>query len=385
MDNTMSSVDSALTLFLGGDVMTGRGVDQVLPHPGDPRIQEPHIRNAEQYVQLAEQASGRIPRPVDFPYIWGDALQELATRRPDARIVNFETTITRSDDYWKGKGIHYRMHPDNVPCVTAASVDCCVLANNHVLDYRYEGLRETLDTLKTAGVRIAGAGRNRAEARAPAVIEVPSKGRVIVFGFGTETSGILPSWGATEDRPGVNLLTDLSDDTIDRIDDLVRSIKRPRDIVVASLHWGSNWGFAVPGEHVRFAHGLIRAGVDIVHGHSSHHVRPIEIFEQRLILYGCGDLLDDYEGIPGYEEFRDDLALMFFPTVDLLTGRLLELYLTPMQIRNFRLNRASRADATWLRDTINRESRRFDCQVKLREDDRLELRSSRPSGLGRPA
>jgi poly-gamma-glutamate synthesis protein (capsule biosynthesis protein) len=217
------------------------------------------------------------------------------------------------------------------------------------------------------------------------VIEVPSKGRVIVFGFGTETSGILPSWGATEDRPGVNLLTDLSDDTIDRIDDLVRSIKRPRDIVVASLHWGSNWGFAVPGEHVRFAHGLIRAGVDIVHGHSSHHVRPIEIFEQRLILYGCGDLLDDYEGIPGYEEFRDDLALMFFPTVDLLTGRLLELYLTPMQIRNFRLNRASRADATWLRDTINRESRRFDCQVKLREDDRLELRSSRPSGLGRPA
>jgi poly-gamma-glutamate capsule biosynthesis protein CapA/YwtB (metallophosphatase superfamily) len=379
-------IDSALTMFLGGDVMTGRGVDQVLPYPGNPRIQEPHVRNAESYVQLAEQANGRIPRPVDFPYIWGDALQELATWRPDARIVNFETTITRSDDYWKGKGIHYRMHPENAPCITAASIDCCVLANNHAFDYRYAGLRETLDTLKTAGVRIAGAGRNLAEARAPAVIEVPSKGRVIVLGFGTETSGIPPGWAATDDRPGVNLLTDLSNDTIDGIDDLVRSIKRPRDIVVASLHWGSNWGFAVPDEHVRFAHGLIRAGVDVVHGHSSHHVRPIEIFEQRLILYGCGDLLDDYEGITGYEEFRDDLALMFFPTVDPLTGRLLELYLTPMQIRNFRLNRASRADAAWLRDTINRESRRFDYRVELHENDRLELRSSRPSlGLGRQA
>jgi poly-gamma-glutamate capsule biosynthesis protein CapA/YwtB (metallophosphatase superfamily) len=367
-------------------MMTGRGVDQVLPHPGDPRIQEPHVRSAERYVQLAEQASGRIPRPVAFSYIWGDALQELASQRPDARIVNFETTITRSDDYWKGKDIHYRMHPDNVPCITAASIDCCVLANNHALDYRDAGLLETLDSLKMAGVRIAGAGRNLAEARAPAVIEVPGKGRVIVLGFGTETSGILPSWAATDDRPGVNLLPDLSDDTIDRIGDMVRSIKRPRDIVVASLHWGSNWGFAVPDKHVRFAHGLIRAGVDLVHGHSSHHVRPMEIFEDRLILYGCGDFLDDYEGIAGYEKFRDDLALMFFPTVDLLTGRLSELHLTPMQIRNFRLNRASRADAGWLRDTINRESRRFDFQVELREDDRLELRRSRPSsGLGRPA
>jgi poly-gamma-glutamate synthesis protein (capsule biosynthesis protein) len=126
--------------------------------------------------------------------------------------------------------------------------------------------------------------------------------------------------------------------------------------------------------------------VDVVHGHSSHHVRPIEIFEDRLILYGCGDFLDDYEGITGYEEFRDDLALMFFPTVDLLTGRLSEIQLTPMQIRNFRLNWASRSDAGWLRDTINRESQRFDFRVELREDDRFELRRSRPSsGLGRQA
>jgi poly-gamma-glutamate synthesis protein (capsule biosynthesis protein) len=77
---------------------------------------------------------------------------------------------------------------------------------------------------------------------------------------------------------------------------------------------------------------------------------------------------------------------MFFPTVDLLTGRLSELQLTPMQIRNFRLNWASRAAAGWLRDTINRESRRFDFRVELRENDRFELRRSRPSsGLGRQA
>ena len=371
-----------ITLFLCGDVMTGRGVDQVLPHPGDPRIHEPHARSAGMYVELAERAHGPIPRPVDFAYVWGDALEELARVRPGARIVNLETSITRSDDYWRGKGINYRMHPDNVPCLTAAHIDCCVLANNHALDYGYPGQLETLATLRAAGVQSAGAGRNLAEARTPAVIDVPGTGRVIVFGFGTATSGIFPRWAATDDRPGVNLLEDLSDASVGRIREMVRRVKQPRDVVVASIHWGGNWGFAVPEEHVRFAHGLIRAGVDVVHGHSSHHVRPIEVFEGKLILYGCGDFLDDYEGIAGYEEFRDDLTLMYFPVVDPSTGRLADLHMTPMQIRRFKANRASRDDAAWLMETVNRESPKYDFRAELRDDDhRLELRSvGRPPG-----
>jgi poly-gamma-glutamate synthesis protein (capsule biosynthesis protein) len=325
-------------------------------------------------VELAERANGPIPRPVDFSYIWGDALGELARARPDARIVNLETSVTRRDEYCVEKGINYRLHPDNAPCITAAGIDCCVLANNHVLDYGYAGLFETLETLARAGVRSAGAGRNLAAARAPAVIEIPSKGRVVVFAFGTESSGIPPSWAGTEERPGVSLLEDLSARTVDGIRDMVREVKGPRDIVVASIHWGGNWGFGVPEEHVRFGHGLIQAGVDLVHGHSSHHVRPIEVFEGKLILYGCGDFLDDYEGITGYEEFRDDLTLMYFPSVDVLTGRLLDLCMTPMQIRRFRANRASVEGAGWLRDTLNRESRTFDVQLELRGDQRLEVR-----------
>jgi poly-gamma-glutamate synthesis protein (capsule biosynthesis protein) len=364
----------SLTLFLGGDLMTGRGLDQALPHPGDPRLHESWVTSAETYVELAERANGPIRRPLGFGDVWGDALAELARRRPDVRIVNLETSITRSDAHARGKAVHYRMHPDNAPCLTAARIDCCTLANNHVLDYGAAGLLETLQTLRTWGLGIAGAGRTLAEARAPALLDVPGTGRVVVFGFGTETSGIPPDWAATDDRPGVHLLPDLSATTLDRIGAMIASVKRPRDVVVASIHWGGNWGYAVPGEHVRFAHGLVRAGVDLVHGHSSHHVRPLEVFEGRLILYGCGELLDDYEGIPGHEEFRDDLALMFFPSLDPSTGRLAGLRMTPMQIRNFRLSRASRADARWLADTINRESRRFGIGVDLLEDAALCLR-----------
>jgi poly-gamma-glutamate capsule biosynthesis protein CapA/YwtB (metallophosphatase superfamily) len=333
------------------------------------------LGGARMYVELAERVNGPIPRPVGFSYIWGDALEELAQAGPDARIINLETSITRSDDYCRDKGINYRMHPDNVPCITAARIDCCVLANNHVLDYGSAGLIETIETLARAGVSRAGAGRDLAEARAPAVIEIPSKGRVVVFAFGMESSGIPPNWAAAEERAGVNLLEDLSEGTVARIRDTVRKVKGPRDVVVASIHWGGNWGFGVPEEHVRFGHGLVQAGVDLVHGHSSHHVRPIEVFEGKLIVYGCGDFLDDYEGITGYEEFRDDLTLMYFPTVDVFTGRLVDLHMTPMQIRQFKANRASREGAGWLRDTINRESRTFGFRVELREDhQRRELR-----------
>jgi len=174
-------------------------------------------------------------------------------------------------------------------------------------------------------------------------------------------------------RPS-NLLGDLSTRTVERIGAMIAGVKRPGDVFIASIHWGGNWRFEVPDEHVRFAHGLIGAGVDLVHGHSSHHVRPIEVFEDKLILYGCGDFLDDYEGIRGYEEFRDDLTLMYFPALDPSTGRLVDLRLVPMRLRWLRANRASREEAEWLRDTINRESRAFRFRIELVDEPRLALR-----------
>jgi len=364
-----------LTVFLCGDVMTGRGIDQALPHPSHPRIHEPSVKDAGQYVRLAEAANGPIPRPVGFSYIWGAALEELARMAPDARVINLETSITRSDDYWPDKEIHYRMHPDNVQCLTAAGIDVCALANNHVLDFGRPGLRETLGTLSQAGLRTAGAGDTVAEARAPAVVEISGKGRLVVFGFGDESSGIPSSWAATNDRPGIDVLPDLSEATATGIVERVQAVKRARDVVVASIHWGSNWGHEVPAGQQRFARRLLDGGVDIVHGHSSHHVRPIEIYRGKLILYGCGDFLNDYEGITGYEEFRDDLTLMYFAALQPETGRLVSLRMTPMQIRNLRVNRAAPQDAEWIGHTLARISRAFGARVEPTADGALALHS----------
>ncbi|MFG2394173.1 CapA family protein [Streptomyces lavendulae] len=102
-------------------------------------------------------------------------------------------------------------------------------------------------------------------------------------------------------------------------------------MVAVSIHWGSNWGYRVPPEHVRFAHALVDGGADLVHGHSSHHPRPLEVYRGRLILYGCGDLVDDYEGITGHKQYRDDLRLLYTARLDKDTGALRGLRLTPFQ------------------------------------------------------
>jgi poly-gamma-glutamate synthesis protein (capsule biosynthesis protein) len=361
------------TLFLCGDVMTGRGIDQILRHPSRPEIFEICARDAREYVALAERRAGPIPRHVAGPYIWGDAIAELERRRPAARIVNLETSVTASDDYWRGKGLNYRMHPENVDCLTAASIDACVLGNNHVLDYGYDGLNETLDVLAHAGLKTAGAGRHLAEAGRPAVVSLAGGGRVIVFAFGSVTSGIPDEWAAGPEQPGVCLLPDLSKRTAAAVVRRVAGTRTPRDIVVASVHWGSNWGYDVPPDHARFARLLIDGGVDVVHGHSSHHPRPIEVYRERPILYGCGDFINDYEGIEGYEQFRGDLSVMYFPSFA-AEGGLAAMRMVPMQIRGMRLNRTSVMDTGWMRDTLDAISRDYGTRVDLLPDGSLALR-----------
>jgi poly-gamma-glutamate synthesis protein (capsule biosynthesis protein) len=315
-----------LKLFLCGDVMTGRGIDQILPAPCDPALEEPWVKSALDYVALAERAP---------------------------------------------KGINYRMSPANAACLGAARIDCCVLANNHVLDWGRAGLLETLDTLRALGLRTAGAGRNAGEARAPARIGDD----LLVFAFGMESAGVPPEWSAGSAQPGVSFLPDLSSQTTDALADFILASKQPGDRVAVSMHWGGNWGYEVARQKRSFARRLIDAGAaDLVHGHSSHHPRPLEIYRDRLILYGCGDFLNDYEGIAGYEQYRGDLALMYFPTLDPASGRLLGLELTPLRLRRFRLETPPAADVRWLQATLDRECRVLGTAVEPAGRGRLALR-----------
>ncbi len=354
--------------------MTGRGIDQVLPFPSDPRLEESFVRDAREYVSLAEKFSGPIAKPMGFAEVWGDALTELEESAPAVRLINLETAVTGSGELWPGKGVNYKMSPDNAGILGAAGINAAALANNHVLDWGYRGLEETIKTLRAMKIQVAGAGRSRSEAAAPAVVQASSGSRVLVFAFAVKNSGVPDSWAAQQDAWGVNLLDDLSQAAVTEIREQISRVKREKDIVIASIHWGPNWGYDIPVEEELFAHSLVdEAGIDLIHGHSSHHVKRIEVYRGKLILYGCGDFLNDYEGIAGYEYYNPDLGLMYFPSLDPGSGKLTAVRMTPTRVNGFRIRYASASEARTLADVLNREGKAHGTRVAIDKNDRLHL------------
>ena len=194
---------------------------------------------------VSERQSGEIPRAVPFDYIWGDALDEIDRREPDFRIINLETSIT-ANGMPEAKGINYRLHPDNLGCISAAQFDCCVLANNHIADWGLSGLKDTLDALERADIATAGAGMNAAAATRPAVLETGLGRRILVFAFACPSSGVPNHWAAETSRAGVNFLADFSKASFARIaPEASQKWRRSGDLVIVS-HRGPNWGYDIP-------------------------------------------------------------------------------------------------------------------------------------------
>jgi poly-gamma-glutamate synthesis protein (capsule biosynthesis protein) len=338
-----------VTLLLAGDVMTGRGIDQILTRPSEPTLYEPWVKDARDYVRLAERANGAIHATVAPHYIWGDALAEIARRVVQVRIANLETAVTTSGTPWPGKGIHYRMHPANVDALRVAALDVCTVANNHVLDWGRGGLQETLGVLTRAGLRTAGAGVDAAAAEAPAVVPLAGGGRLLVFARATPSSGVPLAWAATREQSGVALLADVNEAGAQHLARQVAAHRRPGDRVVVSLHWGENWLAQPPAEHRAFARRLIDLGAaDVIHGHSSHHPLPPEVHGERLILYGCGDLINDYEGIDVPGPYRSDVACLYFVRLDRAGGALRALDIVPLRLRRLQLVHADAAARAWV-------------------------------------
>lgn len=362
------------TVLLGGDVMLGRGVDQILPHPGDPRLRERYVHDARTYVELAERAHGAFAHPVGYRHLWGDVLPLLARLDPEVRLLNLETSITADGVFAPAKGIHYRMHPDNLPALTAIAPVVCALANNHVLDFGMPGLADTIEALDAAHIGRAGAGADLADARAPATVELADGRRVVIVSVAAGSSGVPESWSARRDRPGLwRVGYSPGAAAADDVAAEVAAHKRDNDIGIVSVHWGPNWGYEVTRTETQFAHRLIDAGVDLVHGHSAHHPRPIEIYRGKPILYGCGDVIDDYEGIRGHERYHTDLHPLYLVSVDRSPA---QVRLIPLQVRHMRLEWAPHAETRWLCAKLEDISRGFGTRVAPGTDDLPEVFSA---------
>ncbi|MGH6945979.1 MAG: CapA family protein [Kiloniellales bacterium] len=359
-----------LRVLFAGDAMLGRGIDQALPHPGDPSLYETWrgLDDARFFLERAARTNGPLPEVRGFDYIWGETLAVMDALSPDLRLVNLECAIAAGGAPAPEKRMHFRMNPANVETLTRARIDLCALANNHILDWGEAGLRETIATLDGAGIRHAGAGRHRDAACAPAILDIPGKGRVVLVSLATRSSGVRRAWAAGLARPGVNWIA------LERLwlDDLRRQldgVKRAGDLLIVSIHWGDNYDFTIHPQQRRFAQALIdELGVDLIHGHSSHHAKGIELYKGKAILYGCGDFINDYETLEPRVDprvFPHDLGALYLARFALPEGNLLGLELRPIRMRRLSATMAGAEDAARLAAILNREGAALGTTIAL--------------------
>lgn len=250
-------------------------------------------------VMLGRRVTGRLASegPV-FP--WGDTMHLLAAC--DWRCLNLECVLSEIDAGARPgtpRILRFRGDAGGVAALRAARIDAVSLANNHVLDYGQRALNDMLGALDAAGIGHAGAGQDLEAAQRPCLHDVNG----LRIGFIACTDNV-PEYAASPVKGGV---FHVSADTIELFH-RIANMRREADLVVVSLHWGGNWGSAVPDAHRGLAHALIREGVDIVYGHSPHVCRGVEIFEGRPILYSTGGFIDDYAVSP---VDRNDRSFVF--------------------------------------------------------------------------
>ncbi|MFW6074601.1 MAG: CapA family protein [Chloroflexota bacterium] len=304
-------------------------------------------------VMLGRLVNDYIPQR-GYEYPWGDVLPLL--RDADAFLINQEFALTSSTTPWnpEGKVFHFRADPEMIAALQAANVSFSCLANNHIGDFDVTGLLETLEILDRAGIAHAGAGRNDAEASAPALLDV--RGLTIAIVAFTDQ---MREWIAGPDQPGINY-TPISVEP-DAFQPVARSIQEARaraDLIIFSIHWGPNMRTRPPEHFQEFARRVIDAGADLFWGHSAHILQGIEIHRGKPILYDTGDFVDDYAVDP---ELRNDLTALF--VLEIGPSRIESLDLYPCRIDRMQVNLAEAPERGWLFDSIAERCAEFGTSI----------------------
>jgi len=368
MSDSMASRSYSINFM--GDTMLGRLIDQLLPI----HVHEPE---AARIVSSIRASAGPTSHLVGYndSTIWGNTLSVLQSA--DLNFLNLETSVTTHAVKWPTKVFNYRMHPANISALQVAGIHYAGLANNHTLDFREEGLLETAKTVKAAGIAFAGAGENEDEATKPAIL--------YFSGEESEIEHEIHVWAAS-DHPSdwAKVRTfhfiDYTPQIRARLKKLLTApTSNDAALKVFSVHWGPNYSWQ-PADEIRdLAHFLVdECGIDIVHGHSSHHVQGVEVYAGKLIIYGCGDFVDDYAVVPGY---RNDLSAVWRVSVEndvtRAQGRLvvkrLEIFPTIIEQFRVRLLEANEADSKWTRKKIIDLSTERGSEVQIQDDGKGRL------------
>lgn len=304
-----------VTLGFVGDIMLGRLVDEIIKEKGP-------------------------------CYPLGNTIALLQSN--DLNIGNLETTLTTSDKKVP-KVFNFKAHPGAVDVLKLGNISVVSLANNHSKDFADEGLLETMQVLKSAGVGFVGVGKNSQQAKKPLIVTI--KGMSIGIIGATDNE---PSWKATEYDPGTFYVSFETQDGYEELLDVIKTLKATVDMCIVSLHWGPNMRDFPLQAHIEAAHAMIEAGADIIHGHSSHVFQGIEIYKNKLILYDTGDFIDDYAV---NDVVRNDLSCLVRVLVQ--NKRVSGVEIIPLAITAMHVNKAEGDVAETIFELMHQRSKPF--------------------------
>lgn len=203
----------------------------------------------------------------------------------DIAFCNLESPFYEGE-LQNGDRMVFGARPETIEGLKYASFDIVSLANNHFGDQGTDGMSFTLSHLDENHIEYTGAGENEAKAREPTIIE--QNGVKFAFlGYNDVKSAVRMGYAATEDRPGIAVLTR---------DNLIHDIQYAKEmahVVVVSIHWGIEYKETPTERQVTYAHLAIDSGASLVLGHHPHVIQPVEEYEDGYVFYSLGNFVFD--------------------------------------------------------------------------------------------
>ncbi|CAI6067646.1 CapA family protein [Cohnella sp. JJ-181] len=215
----------------------------------------------------------------DYPF----SQIRAAVSRADYAVLNLETSVTEAGDKDLNQRFNFKSAASSLKGIKNAGFDMVSLGNNHVLDYKERGLRDTLANVEKAGLRHVGAGLNEEEAFHFETVRL--NGATVKIGAVTR---FMPTtaWNATDDKPGV-----ASAYEPEKILAAIRSESADADYTLVFIHWGvENTTEPQPWQR-KLAADMLDAGASAIIGSHPHVLQGFEFREGKPIAYSIGNFL----------------------------------------------------------------------------------------------
>lgn len=264
--------DSKFTATMVGDMMFGRNVQKVIDNKGYEFL----FREVEPYFKASDYNTGNFENPI---------------------LLKDESEYQFEEDLSGKKSIFLHAQADVAPYLSSINFTTINLANNHLMDYGEVGLTETLDTFAETTTTPVGAGYNKTQS---GEIHYADFDGYEVATIGATDVGY--GWGFSTNHQGGANKTRLAD-----LLPIVKEAKKRADLVIVHSHWGVEYDSSPNPRQKEIGHALIDAGADIIVGHHSHTLQPVEIYKGKVIFYSLGNFIFDQ----GWSKTKDSVIAQF--------------------------------------------------------------------------